>query len=68
MYTILGATGNIGSVIARAVLAKAESVRVVGRNIGRLKPFVQRGAEPFIGDAADAEAMTRAFRGRGRLF
>lgn len=36
MYTILGATGNVGSVIAKALLAKGEKVRVVGRSIGRL--------------------------------
>jgi len=60
MYTILGASGNVGSVIARALLAKGEKVRVVGRSIGRLQPFVQRGAEAFVGDVADAVAMTRA--------
>ncbi len=68
MYTILGATGNVGSVIARALLAKAERVRVVGRNIGRLKPLVQRGAESFVGDAADAEVMTRALEGSRAAF
>ncbi len=60
MYTILGATGNVGSVIARALLAKGEQVRVVGRNTGRLQQFVRRGAEAFVGDVADAEVMTRA--------
>ena len=68
MYTILGATGNIGSVITRALLEKGEKVRVVGRNAGRLQPFVKRGAEAFVGDVADAEAMKRALTGARAAF
>ena len=68
MYTILGATGNIGSVIAKALLEKGEKVRVVGRNAGRLQPFVQRGAEAFVGNVVDAEAMTRALTGARAAF
>jgi uncharacterized protein YbjT (DUF2867 family) len=68
MYTILGATGNIGSVISRALLKKGEKVRVVGRSAGRLQPFVQRGAEAFVGDVANAEAMTRALTGARAAF
>jgi uncharacterized protein YbjT (DUF2867 family) len=68
MYTILGATGNIGSVITRALLEKGEKVRVVGRNAGRLQPFVKRGAEAFVGDMVDAEAITRALTGARAAF
>lgn len=68
MYTILGATGNVGSVITRALLEKGEKVRAVGRNAGRLQPFVRRGAEAFVGDVADAEGMTRALTGARAAF
>jgi len=68
MYTILGATGNIGSVIARALLKKGEKVRVVGRSAGRLQPFVKRGAEAFVGNVADQQAMTRALTGARAAF
>ena len=68
MYTILGATGNIGSVIARTLLSNGEKVRVVGRNAGRLQPFVQRGAEAFVGNVMDTEAMTRALAGARAAF
>ena len=68
MYTILGSTGNIGSVISKALLKKGEKVRVVGRSAGRLQPFVQRGAEAFVGDVANAEAMTRALTGARAAF
>jgi uncharacterized protein YbjT (DUF2867 family) len=68
MYTVLGATGNIGSVITRKLLEKGEKVRVVGRNAARLQPFVQRGAEAFVGDVSDAEALTRALQGARAAF
>ena len=61
MYTVLGATGHIGSVICRKLLEKGEKVRVVGRSSAKLQPFVQRGAEAFIADVNDADALTRAF-------
>jgi uncharacterized protein YbjT (DUF2867 family) len=62
MYTVLGATGHIGSVITRKLLEKGEKVRVVGRSTARLQPFVQKGAEAFIGDINDAESLARAFQ------
>jgi uncharacterized protein YbjT (DUF2867 family) len=61
MYTVLGATGHIGSVITKKLLEKGEKVRVVGRSTARLQPLVQLGAQAFIGDVSDAEALTRAF-------
>ena len=57
MYTILGATGNIGSVITKQLLEKGETVRVVGRNAARLQQYVHRGAEAFVADIKDAEAL-----------
>lgn len=62
MYTVLGATGNIGSVITKKLLEKGEKVRVVGRSMARLQPLVQKGAEAFISDVNDATALTRAFQ------
>jgi len=63
MYTVLGATGNIGSVITKKLLEKGEKVRVVGRNAARLQPFAHKGAEAFIADVKDAEALTKALSG-----
>jgi uncharacterized protein YbjT (DUF2867 family) len=68
MYTILGATGNIGSVITKKLLEKGEKVRVVGRNSGRLQQYVHRGAEEFVADVKDAEALTRALTGARAAF
>jgi len=63
MYTILGATGNIGSVITKKLLEKGEKVRVVARNAGRLQQYVHKGAEAFVADVKDAEALTKALTG-----
>ncbi len=63
MYTIFGATGNIGSVITRVLLEKGEQVRVVGRNAGKLQKYVQKGAEAFVGDVSDEAAMAQALSG-----
>jgi uncharacterized protein YbjT (DUF2867 family) len=68
MYTVLGATGNIGSVITRILLEKGEKVRVVGRNAGRLQQFVHRGAEPVVGNVADEAALTQALSGARAAF
>jgi len=68
MYTILGATGNIGSVITKKLLEKGETVRVVGRNAARLQQYVHRGAEAFVADIKDAEALTRALTGARAAF
>jgi uncharacterized protein YbjT (DUF2867 family) len=63
MYVILGASGNTGSIIANSLLSARKKVRVVGRDAGRLKRFVDRGAEAFTADMSDAAALTKAFTG-----
>jgi len=68
MYTVLGATGNIGSVITRTLLDKGEKVRVFGRHGGKLESFVHRGAEALVGDVADSAALTKAFEGARAAF
>ena len=68
MYTILGATGNTGSVVANKLLEQRKQVRVVGRDAKKLALFVSRGAEAFVADAADAEALGRAFAGAEAVY
>jgi uncharacterized protein YbjT (DUF2867 family) len=63
MYVITGATGHTGTVIAKKLLASGKKVRVVGRNTERLSPLVSLGAEPFVADGTDREALTKAFSG-----
>jgi uncharacterized protein YbjT (DUF2867 family) len=68
MYTVIGATGNIGSVITKTLLEKGERVRVFGRHGGKLQVFAQKGAEALVGDVLDADALTRAFTGARAAF
>jgi uncharacterized protein YbjT (DUF2867 family) len=68
MYTILGATGNTGSVVARKLLDGGKKVRVVGRDSKKLAPFVSRGAEAFAADVLDTDALGRAFAGAEAVY
>jgi uncharacterized protein YbjT (DUF2867 family) len=68
MIVITGATGNTGSVVAEQLLAAGEKVRVVGRSAERLQRFVEKGAEAFVGDVRDADAMAQAFAGAAAAY
>ena len=63
MYVILGASGNTGSIIANSLLSAGKKVRVVGRDLGRLQRFVDKGAQAFTATVSDAAALTKAFSG-----
>jgi uncharacterized protein YbjT (DUF2867 family) len=63
MYTVLGATGNTGSIVAERLLARGEKVRVVARSADRLQALASLGAEPFAGEITDAAFLNRAFTG-----
>ena len=68
MYVIMGATGNIGSKLANILLDKGEKVKVIGRSAGRLKPFVDKGAEAAVGDVSDVGFLTNVFKGADAVF
>lgn len=68
MYVITGATGNTGSVVAERLLAEGKKVRVVGRDSKRLQRFTEKGAEPVLADATDADALTNAFAGAQAVY
>jgi uncharacterized protein YbjT (DUF2867 family) len=63
MITVFGATGHTGKVVAERLLDAGEKVRAIGRSADRLQPLAARGAEPAVGDIADAAFLTEAFRG-----
>ena len=63
MYTVLGATGHTGTIVANTLLEHGKRVRVVGRDGKKLDPFVNRGAEPIVADCTDDDALTKAFAG-----
>lgn len=61
MFTIFGATGNTGSVVANQLLAQGKQVRVVGRDASKLAKF--KGAEAVVGDVTDASTVAKALAG-----
>jgi uncharacterized protein YbjT (DUF2867 family) len=68
MIVVTGATGHTGKVVAEALLAKGEKVRVIGRDAGRLQPFVQKGAEAVVGSADNSASIEKAFDGATAAF
>jgi len=68
MYAITGATGNTGHIITKTLLANGQKVRAIGRNADHLKPLVELGAEPFVADLGDRQAITKAFTGTRAVY
>ena len=68
MYVVTGATGNTGNVVARSLLAKGQKVRAIGRSADRLRSLAAQGAEPFVGDVTDPEALSKAFAGAQAVY
>jgi len=68
MYAITGATGNIGSRVADILLARGEKVRLVSRDAAGLQHFMERGAEPAVGDLKDVSFLTDTFKGAKAVF
>jgi uncharacterized protein YbjT (DUF2867 family) len=68
MIVITGATGRTGATAAKALLAKGEKIRVVGRDGKKLEPLVPHGAEPFVGNVEDIASMTKAFEGAAAVY
>src|SRR5580693_1758187 len=68
MYVVLGATGNTGSVVAKALLDGSQNVRVVGRSKERLAGFVILGAEAFEANLMDSGTLTKAFTGARAVY
>lgn len=61
MYVITGATGRTGSAVTNYLLDHGQPVRVIGRNLKRLIPFVRKGAEAFVSEPTDVTRLTKAF-------
>jgi len=61
MFTIFGASGNTGSVVASTLLARGEKVRVVARDPARVASLA--GAEVVRGDVLDRASVEAALDG-----
>jgi uncharacterized protein YbjT (DUF2867 family) len=63
MFTIFGANGNTGSVVARTLLARGEKVRIVLRDPAKAAALGLAGAEVVRGDVLDRASVEAALRG-----
>jgi uncharacterized protein YbjT (DUF2867 family) len=63
MIVITGATGNTGKPAAESLLAKGEKIRVIGRELSKLQPLVQKGAEAVVAHVEEAASLSKAFAG-----
>jgi uncharacterized protein YbjT (DUF2867 family) len=64
MYTIVGATGGTGGIIATQLQSLGKSVRAVSRSKERLASLIAKGAAPYVLNLVlDEAAMAQAFRG-----
>lgn len=63
MFTIFGATGNTGSIVAQRLLAAGKPVRAVVRDAQKGAALKAKGAELAIGEIADAAFVARALAG-----
>jgi uncharacterized protein YbjT (DUF2867 family) len=63
MFTVFGANGNTGSVVARTLLDRGANVRVVVRTPAKVASLAAAGAEVVTGDVEDAASIESALRG-----
>lgn len=68
MIVVTGATGRTGKAAIEALLSKGEKVRAVARDVKKLAPLLQPGAEPFLGNVEDIASMTEAFSGASAVY
>jgi uncharacterized protein YbjT (DUF2867 family) len=68
IFVVAGATGHVGSVVARELLAAGHKVRAIVRNAEKAKGLASQGAELRIGELSDAAFLTAALRGADGAF
>lgn len=68
MNIILGATGQIGSMLVDNLLMKGQPVRAVVRNSSKAQKLKNKGVEVKIADYLDVETLIKAFQGGNSVF
>jgi uncharacterized protein YbjT (DUF2867 family) len=67
-FVVAGATGHVGSVVARELLAAGHRVRAIVRSVDKAKALAAQGAEVLAGELSDVSFLTRALRGADGAF
>lgn len=65
---VAGATGVVGGLVARKLLAAGVPVRALGRNSEKLAALAAAGAETVATDLLDQAAVSRACEGIGQIY
>lgn len=68
MHIILGASGHVGSVLAKELLAQGEPVLVVLHDEQKAADWQRQGAQTVVADVYDTDALREVFRRGQRLF
>ncbi|MFK0033658.1 NAD(P)H-binding protein [Pseudomonas monteilii] len=68
MYVVTGVTGQVGSIVAQALLKAGKPVRAVIRGAAKRAAFEQQGCEVVIADMRNVAALTHAFAGAEAVF
>jgi uncharacterized protein YbjT (DUF2867 family) len=67
-YVVAGATGRVGSVVARELLALGAKPRVIVRRESAAREWRERGAETAVGSLDDAAFLAEALGGANGFF
>ena len=68
MYAVTGITGQIGGVVAQALLTAKQPVRAIIRDRSKVQIWDDRGCEVRIATMEDATSLTTAFQGTEGVF
>jgi NAD(P)H dehydrogenase (quinone) len=68
VFAVTGITGNVGSEVARNLLAAGRPVRGVVREVRRSETWAKRGCDLVEADINNAAALTTAFTGADGVF
>jgi uncharacterized protein YbjT (DUF2867 family) len=68
VFAVTGITGQVGGVVARALLTAGRSVRAVVRSAEKGNAWAKQGCEIAIADMSEAKALTAAFSGAQAVF
>lgn len=67
MILVVGATGTLGGLITRGLLAKGHKVRILVRPQSQFQPLKSAGAEVVYGDLKDPASLAGAMQGAERV-
>ena len=63
MILVAGATGQLGGIITRRLLAQGQPVRILVRPQSSFQPLVEAGGQPVFGDLKDRASLDPACEG-----